>query len=163
MVTDVLYKEVLGRYCSGVTIVTFNNSDGIHGLTVSSFTSLSMMPPLILVCIKNDGMSYNGLMKSTGFCINILSDGQKELGKRFANPKLNSVERFQDAEYKLLESGMPVFSDNLGYLECTIKDKFTGGDHTIFIGQVESLNFSDNKSPLLYYNKDFHTLLDRSK
>jgi len=162
MVSDDLFKEVLGRFCSGVTIVTFKNSEGIHGLTVSSFASLSLDPPLILICIKNKGASYDGLIKSQGFCVNILSEAQKDLAFRFADSKLDSVRRFHETDYELTESGVPIFSDNLGYLECITKDKFSGGDHTIFVGEVKSLNFTKGKTPLIYYNKSFHTLLKSS-
>ena len=151
-----LFKQVLGRFCSGVTILTFKNATGIHGLTVTAFSSLSLDPPLILCCIKKGGNSYDGLSGSEHFTVNILSDKQKDLALRFANSELDSSARFAGCEYQTLKHGIPCFNDNLAHILCHKSKEYDGGDHAIFIGQVEEVHFSEAHRPLLYFSKKFH-------
>ena len=152
------FKKVLGRFATGVTIVTFKNDAEIHGLTVNAFSSVSLDPPLVLVCLKKNHTSHTMMSESTDFVVNILSDKQKDLAWNFANPKLGSRERYENVLYEINRHGVPVFTDNLAWLECKTVEQLAGGDHTIFIGQVEDVGFSVNGKPLLYYRSKFYDI-----
>lgn len=157
-VSPELFKQVLSRFCTGVTIVTVKNKSGAHGLTVNAFTSVSLDPPLILVCIDKGGNSHEFMSVCDFFVVNILSEEQTELANRFADPDLTSEQRFENASVQLTQRGIPIFDDNLGHLECRNVQQVDGGDHTIFIGQVEDANFSEERSPLLYYKSRFYNI-----
>lgn len=152
------FKQVLGRFCTGVTIVTFKNESGIHGLTVNAFSSVSLEPPLVLICVDKQGVSHQILSEAEAFVVNLLSKGQTELAYRFADASLSSEQRYADSVYWLTDNGIPVFEDNLGFLECMIYERFDGGDHTIFLGEVENGDVSENKRPLIFYSSQFYSL-----
>ncbi len=154
-VSPELFRNTLAKFCTGVTIVTTKNQEGMHGLTVNAFTSVSLDPPLILVCIQKNGLSHSTLSECETFVVNILSLEQKELSDRFANPDLDSEERFRDLSFQVSENGVPILAGNLGHLECRVVNQFEGGDHTIFIGQVENGDFSEGKQPLLFYDSGY--------
>ena len=154
-VSPKLFRNTLAKFCTGVTIVTTKNQEGMHGLTVNAFTSVSLDPPLILVCILKNGFSHSTLCECETFVVNILSLEQKELSDRFANPALDSEERFRDLSFQVSENGVPILAGNLGHLECRVVNLFEGGDHTIFIGQVENGDFSEGKQPLLFYDSGY--------
>ena len=153
-----LFRNTLSKFCTGVTIVTAKNQDGVHGLTVNAFSSVSLDPPLILVCIQKNGLAHSFLCDCEAFVVNILSTEQKELSDRFANPRLDSDARFRDSAFEVSEKGIPILTGNLGHLECRVVDQIEGGDHTIFIGQVENADFSDGKQPLLFYGSKYADL-----
>ncbi len=149
------FRNTLAKFCTGVTIVTTKNQEGMHGLTVNAFTSVSLDPPLILVCIQKNGLSHSSLCECETFVVNILSIEQKKLSDRFANPAMDSEDRFRDLSFRVSENGDPILADNLGHLECRVVNQFEGGDHTIFIGQVENGDFSEGKQPLLFYESRY--------
>lgn len=148
------FKKVLGSFCTGVTIVTFKNNETAHGLTVSAFSSLSLDPPLVLVCIKKDGVSHKMMLETDSFAVNILSDKQMDLAWRFADSKLNSEERFAGAELAT-DASQPVFAENLSHLICKITDRFEGGDHSIFVGEVQEAGINEGEKPLVYFSGGF--------
>jgi len=148
------FRQVLGTFCTGVTIVTFKSNNTSHGLTVNAFSSLSLDPALILICIKKDGVSHKMLQDTNSFVVNILSEKQKDLARHFANSNLSSDERFNGVTLKP-DTPDPVFVDNLSYLACKIVNRFDGGDHSIFIGEVQEAGINGNERPLLYYRSEF--------
>jgi len=152
------FKQVLGRFCTGVTIVTFRDESGIHGLTVNAFSSVSLEPPLVLICVDKKGSSHQILSETEAFVVNLLSKDQTELAYRFADANLSSEQRYTESAYWLTEKGIPVFEDNLGYLECKIYERFDGGDHSIFLGEVENGDVSESKRPLIFYSSQFYSL-----
>lgn len=158
MTSEDTFKQVLSRFCSGVTIVTFKSAEGIHGITVSAFSSLSLEPPLILVCIAKSSTSHQMLLETKHFVVNILSSEQEDLCMRFANPQLSSEERFAGIALLRNGKGIPVFEGCLAHLECEKKNVFGGGDHSIFVGAVAETSFSANSAPLLYYDRGFRKL-----
>jgi 3-hydroxy-9,10-secoandrosta-1,3,5(10)-triene-9,17-dione monooxygenase reductase component len=152
------FKKVLGAFCTGVTIVTFSVDDQIHGLTVNAFSSVSLQPQLVLICIDKSGNSYPLISQCSRFVVNILSEKQDKLAWKFADPKLTGVERFADTSFTIAESGIPVFTENLADLYCRISDHFDAGDHTIFIGHVDDVHLNEEKKPLIYYRSSLQTL-----
>lgn len=152
------FRKTLSKFCTGVTVVTVKNEAGFHGLTVNAFSSVSLDPPLILVCITKTGQSHSILSESDTFVVNILSEEQQEVSNRFANPELDSATRFHGLDYRLTPAGVPILQGALAHLECRLAKTFDGGDHTIFIGKVEEVGFSEGEKPLLFYESRYQHL-----
>ncbi len=149
------FKEALSLFASGVTIVTTKDTDGnLHGLTVSAFCSLSLDPPLILVCIDKNTGSHHAFEESGGFIVNVLKENQAHLSAHFASPIKN---KFAEIDFTSNEKNFPVLNDVLVNLECILKNSLDGGDHTIFVGQIEKSRISKGK-PLIYCEGDYRTL-----
>jgi len=142
------FRSVLGRFATGVTVVTARDTDRVdHGLTVNSFTSLSLAPPMVLVCIDHEASLHPAMTACSHFCINILAASQEALARRFAAPE---ADRFEGVGFTRGICGAPILDDVLAYLECRAARSVPGGDHTIFIGEVEHAE-TRTAGPLLYY------------
>ncbi len=157
-VSSEIFRQVMSKCCTGVTIVTIKNNGVIHGLTVNAFTSVSLDPPLILICRKKNGNDDMFISEGHPFVVNILSEEQIELANRFVNSALNAEERFKNVPFRETERHVPILEGNLSHLECRIVNQFDGGDHIIFLGEVERADFSEGKRPLLFYKSQFHHL-----
>lgn len=142
------FRRVLGHFAAGVTIVTTVDANGApYGLTATAFTSVSLEPPLVLVCIDKLSESYPHLRASGVFAVNLLRTGHEHLSRHFA---VSGGDKFRDMTYHRGTTGAPLLPDALGYLECRTVEVVEGGDHTIFLGQVEAADARDGE-PLLYY------------
>lgn len=138
-------REVMGAYPTGVTIVAALDDDGSpFGLTVNSFTSLSLDPPLVLVCIGRQSTWHDHLVASRTFAVNILAAGQHEVATRFAVEP--SEGRFEGVPWTPGASGAPVLPDAAASIECALHEVLEGGDHTILVGRVEDLRVTDRPS-----------------
>jgi flavin reductase (DIM6/NTAB) family NADH-FMN oxidoreductase RutF len=143
-----LFRAVLGRFASGVTVVTTRDTSGLdHGLTVSAFTSLSLSPPLILVCIDQEASMHPALTDATHFAVNILSETQEPVARRFAAPE---TDRFEGIGFTRGVTGAALLDDVLAFVECRLANSVSCGDHTIFVGEVERAE-ARSTGPLLYY------------
>ena len=150
------FRSVLGRFASGVTIVTARDGDGHdHGMTVSAFCSLSLSPPLVLACVDHVASMHEVLRESSHFAVNILASGQEALSRRFATPEASR--RFEGIGFSRAEGGAALLDDALAVLECRLIDCHSRGDHTIFIGEVEAAT-SHAGRPLLYYRGGYAQL-----
>lgn len=142
------FRRVLGHFASGVTIVTTCDGDGRPaGLTVSAFCSLSLDPPLVLVCVDHKSQSYPALRDAGRFAVNVLRREQEEASRRFASTRLD---KFDGVPHTLSALGLPLLDDALAHIECTTVTQHAQGDHTIFIGRVERALTSTGE-PLLYH------------
>lgn len=145
------FKSALGRFASGVTVITVGGEAGDHGMTASAFCSLSLDPPLVLVCVKNGNTTHGKLLEATGFGVNILSSEQQHLSNRFAGYGPPMDDRFSDLDVaRGAAGGAPLIGGSLAGLDCTLYGTRDGGDHTIFIGQVEGVTLGDDADPLIY-------------
>jgi flavin reductase (DIM6/NTAB) family NADH-FMN oxidoreductase RutF len=146
------FRAALGRFVSGVTVVTtLSNDNRPAGITVSAFSSVSLEPPLVLVCIDKRASLHNHLSEGSHFAVNILGDHQQEISKRFASRDEN---RFEGARYREGLNGAPLLEDALAYIECRVVHAYPGGDHTILVGEVESTSVADHK-PLAYFRGNY--------
>lgn len=146
------FRAVLGRFAAGVTVVTsLDAKQNDHGMTVSAFSSLSLNPPLILICIDHRASMHGDFIVSTNFIVNILAAEQEALARRFADA---DVKRFDGIGYTRGRHGIAKLDDALAHLECTTIALHEGGDHTIVVGEVETAETRDAK-PLLYYRGGF--------
>ena len=149
------FRAVLGRFASGVTILTARDTKGLdHGMTVSAFCSVSLTPPLVLACIDRTAEMLEILGKATHFGINILEEGQEALSRRFA--ELPSG-RFDGIGYTRAESGVVLLDDALAQLDCRRVDRHDAGDHAIYVGEVEWASCRQDR-PLLYYRGGYAQL-----
>ena len=142
------FRSVLGRFPSGVTVVTTKAADGSdQGMTVSAFCSLSLQPPLVLVCIEKMASVHNALTSSPAFIVNILSEKQEQIARRFS---IVDIDRFEGVGFSRSRNGIVVLDDVLGVIECNRFSQYDGGDHTIILGEVEA-GRAETGAPLLYY------------
>ena len=150
-----LFRAVLGRFASGVTVVTTRDAAGRdHGLTVSAFASLSLDPPLVLVCIDRSSSLHPVLSEATYFVVNVLGSTQEALSRRFSG---RDLDRFDGVGYTRGRTGAAVLDDVLAYVECRVARRHEEGDHTIFVGHVEAADTQSGR-PLLYYRGGYATL-----
>lgn len=154
-VTTDEFRAALGRFASGVTVVTTRDKQGqMHGLTVSAFNSLSLTPPLVLICIERETASHDAFSEAGAFVVNILTAEQETLSRHFATPL---EDKFAGIAYHKGINDIPVLENTLANLECRIIQSFEGGDHTIFVGEVEEVLMRDTP-PLVYYRGGYARL-----
>jgi flavin reductase (DIM6/NTAB) family NADH-FMN oxidoreductase RutF len=154
-VTPDEFRSVLGRFPSGVTVVTTKDRDGSdEGMTVSAFCSVSLDPPLVLICIEKNASAYVALTTAQGFVVNVLSASQEQIARRFA---MVDIDRFEGVGYSRSPNGLAVLDDVLGVIECPTVAMHDAGDHTIIVGEVEAAR-AQNGTPLLYYRGGYAQL-----
>jgi flavin reductase (DIM6/NTAB) family NADH-FMN oxidoreductase RutF len=155
MIDQDSFRAVLGRFASGVTVITaLDEAGNDQGMTVSAFCSLSLDPPLILFCVDREASMYESLGETTGFIVNILSESQEPLARRFSGPDPN---RFDGIGYERGLTGAAILDDVLGYLECRRIEFHSGGDHRVYVGEVEVAQSREGR-PLLYYRGGYAQL-----
>ncbi|MBN8827675.1 MAG: flavin reductase [Sphingobacteriia bacterium] len=149
------FKECLSHYSTGIVIVTTKYEDNLYGLTVNSFTSVSLKPPLILFCIDKSASSLDAFLKSDSFAISILSSSQHEIAQKFAN---SNNEKWKSVKYVFGATGSPIILPNLSFMECEKFATYEAGDHYIIIGKVITLEVekSEKKNPLIYFRGMYH-------
>ncbi|HWC75901.1 MAG TPA: flavin reductase family protein [Blastocatellia bacterium] len=149
------FRHALARFASGVTVVTCRSSQGdLRGITVSAFSSVSLDPPLVLVCIDRRASIHDLLEEGSHFAVNFLCDNQETISRRFAS---KDADRFDGVGYSEGQTGAPLIEGALGHLECRVVHSYPGGDHTIFVGEVEASSAGDQK-PLLYFRGGYANL-----
>ncbi len=149
------FRAALSRFPSGVTVVTTRDASGrFHGITVSAFASVSLEPPMILVCIEKTTGSHYAFQESEFFVVNVLAEEQEDLSNRFAS---QIPDKFDGVEWRLGLGEIPVLEDALVTLECRLAYAHEGGDHTIFVGLIERSEIKD-KNPLVYWHGNYRKL-----
>ncbi len=152
------FRAALSKFASGVTVVTTKDAEGnLHGITVSAFCSLSLDPPLVLVCIEKTAGSHHAFTESGHFVVNILSEEQIGHSNQFASP---IPDKFEGIEFVEGIKDVPVLKNALANLECSLVNSHENGDHTIFVGQIEKITLNDNDKPLLYFHGNYRMLKD---
>jgi flavin reductase (DIM6/NTAB) family NADH-FMN oxidoreductase RutF len=147
----------MGHFATGVTVITSIRTSGeLHGLTANAFTSVSLVPPLLLVCIDKKAESYPCFDESKVFTVNVLAADQEAISRRFA---VTGGDKFEGVSYKVGANGAPILDGVLAYLECRVTQKIDGGDHTIYIGEIEQAETKEGK-PLLFFRGGYRELGD---
>ena len=147
------FREAMSRFASGVTVVTAHRGDERFGITASSFTGVSMEPPLVLVCIARNLHTHAAIEESRAFAVNILGVHQLEVGQRFAGLTPETGDRFAGLAWSVGLTGAPLLDGSLAALDCRLHARHGGGDHTIFVGSVAEVRMASEKAPLLYHNR----------
>lgn len=145
------------NWATGVTIVTAAQNGERHGMTVSSFTSLSLTPPLVMVSLERVAKTHQLVSMSGYFAVTILGTDQREISDLFAGRYTEEVDRFKGLDVFTLVSGAPLIANGLSFFDCRVVSTYPAGTHTLFIGEVLEVNQGDGK-PLLYYQQDYHHL-----
>lgn len=149
------FRRLLGLFATGVTVVTTCDADARPtGLTVSAFASLSLDPPLVLVCVDHKSQTYPALLERGWFVVNVLTADQEAISRRFATTRLD---KFDGVPYRPSAQGLPRLEAALAHIECVTVSTHLAGDHTIFVGRVEGATFGTGH-PLLYYRGTYHRL-----
>ncbi|MEA2783663.1 MAG: hypothetical protein QOK29_5226 [Rhodospirillaceae bacterium] len=159
-VTSGDFRAALSRWASGITIVTAAGPQGPTGITVSSFASLSLDPPLVLACIARSSGSHDALVTADGFGVHLLSREQRELSAHFARA---GIDKFAGLAHEVGPYGAPLLPVGLARLVCAREAALDGGDHTILVGRVtraEVPELDDLGDPLLHYNRGYRALAD---
>ena len=150
-------RRVMGHFATGVTVITTVSKTGEpYGLTANAFSSLSLEPPLLLVCVDKKAESYPHFEESKVFTVNILSDSQEALSRRFA---VSGGDKFQNVAYHMGANGAPIIDGNIGYIECKLYAGYDGGDHTIYLGEIQQAETRDAK-PLVFFRGGYRALGD---
>ena len=150
-------RRVMGHFATGVTVITTISKAGEpYGLTANAFSSLSLEPPLLLVCVDKKAESYPYFEESKVFTVNILSDSQEALSRRFA---VSGGDKFQNVAYHTGANGAPIIDGNIGYIECKLYAAYDGGDHTIYLGEIQQAETRDAK-PLVFFRGGYRSLGD---
>jgi len=160
------FKEVLAHWSSGVTIVTTRQATTAVGMTASSFTSVSLLPPRILICVDHKSNTHAAIGKSGYFAVDLLSVEQLEWAKRFADQQAAVTNRFEGIDWFTAETGAPILPGVLGWLDCRLYEALVCGDHTIFVGEVVTCSAAGKPSgdgePLIYHHRAWRQLAMQS-
>jgi flavin reductase (DIM6/NTAB) family NADH-FMN oxidoreductase RutF len=146
------FRAALGRFASGVTIITVRTSEGVvHGMTANAFCSVSLQPPLVLVCVDHLAETYLHLRERGEFGVSVLKRDQEALSEFYADPERNPDSAYRlGVHFKTMKSGMPILENTLANLDCRIIDAHSAGDHTIFVAEVREVQLGEGQ-PLLYF------------
>lgn len=148
-----LFKEIMGNYPTGVTVVTAVTEEGTPvGLTVNSFASVSLDPMMVLWSIDHRVSSIKAFTEGGKFAVHVLAGEQKDLCNTFAS---RVEDRFSTCEWELSDRGVPIIEDTFGVFECKTFQTVEAGDHTIIIGEVVDLKINKQKDPMLYHRRVF--------
>ena len=155
------FRETMSHWASGVTVITTTADGQRTGITASSFASLSLNPPQILVCINRRLHTHEAIQKSRIFAVNILGVEHQDWGMRFAGMIPEIADRFEGIETHTAVTGAPLLSDALGWLDCEVREAYEGGDHTIFVGEVVATAARNTGDPILYYRRNWRQLAEQ--
>ena len=154
-VTGEEFRRACGRFATGVTIASVLDGAGTpHGLTVNSFTSVSLEPPLVLICLGHEVSIIHHFRNATYFGISVLADDQQALSERFAR---KGEDRFDGAAWRPGTTGVPLLSGSLAGIECKVYRRIEMGDHDLFVGEMIHTHGGEG-SPLIYYGSEYRRL-----
>lgn len=147
------FRETVGQFATGVTVLSLATSEGVHGMTANSFTSVSLDPPLILVCVDKANTTHQLIRETNKFAVNILSAEQENIARWYAGQRQEFVQ--PNWQFDVAES--PVLEGTLAWLDCALEHVYDGGDHTIYVARVNKLSTS-NGEPLVFFRGRFTSL-----
>jgi flavin reductase (DIM6/NTAB) family NADH-FMN oxidoreductase RutF len=157
-VTSDEFRRACGRFATGVSIATVLDAAGApHGLTVSSFTSVSLDPPLVLICLGHQVTVIEAFRTALYFGINVLAEDQRELSERFAR---KGADRFDGLAWRAGETGVPLIPGALAGIECRVHDRIISGDHDILVGEMVRSAVNPGE-PLIYFSGAYRALSSR--
>ncbi len=161
-IDSTLFRQVMRRFPTGVALLTVCDGDEIHGMTANSFTSVSLHPTLMLVCITKTNATHDLVLRTGSFALNILSYAQQDIARRFAHQAPQPLDPFAGIAYHPAATGAPILDNCIGYLDNRVIAMHDGGDHTIFIGEVQAAGFGSahDAAPLLWLDGKYQSLDD---
>lgn len=160
LVSPEFFRRVMGSFPTGITVITAAEREPgqVHGMTANSFTSVSLDPLLILVCVYQSAHMLSCVKAQRRFGVNILRDTQRQISELFAKPHQDVAEEERlGVRFRWTASGIPLLADALAHLGCNVVAQYMSGDHTIFVAEVESLELKEGK-PLVYHRGEYRGL-----
>src|SRR5262244_4120246 len=163
-VTQAEFRGAMGTFATGVTIITVDFEDEVHGMTANAFTSVSLDPMLVLVCVDRSARTHAHLHAKKRFGVNVLAECQRAISEYYARPERTHERAEQEAgaRFKRTAHGTPVLDGALAYFECRLHSVQDAGDHTIFIAEVEEVVLWEGR-PLLFHRGKYHEIGDPLK
>lgn len=152
------FRAALGSFATGVTVITTSGGEHGYGMTANAFSSVSLDPPLVLICAKSGAEGSEHIDRNGAFAVNILAADQEPLSRYFSSKtRPRGVDAFRDVPHRTVVTGSPVLEGVVGFLDCRLHESHTVGDHEIFIGEVAALESSD-RPPLLFHGGAYRLL-----
>jgi 3-hydroxy-9,10-secoandrosta-1,3,5(10)-triene-9,17-dione monooxygenase reductase component len=156
------FRQVLGHFCTGVTVITALVDGAAAGFACQSFAAVSLEPPLVLFCPSRTSVTWPRIEQAGHFCANVLADGQRKLSRRFATSAATGADKFADVGWSPSSSGAPVLDGALTWAGCTLEAVHEAGDHFVVIGRVTELGECAAVAPLLFYRGRYAVTAARS-
>lgn len=156
-------RSAMRRWTTGVTIVSAAQGETLHGMTASSFTSLSLEPPYVMVSLERSTRTHDLVTRMRTFGVTILSAEQQEISNRFASPQTELGRRFEEVPYFTLKTGAPFIQDGLAFFDCRVVDVLDAGTHSVFVGEVVATATGPDDPPLVYYFQAYRSLAQDRK
>ena len=152
-------RRVGGCFATGVTVVTTKIGDETHGMTANAFSTLSLDPPLVLVCVDHAARTHEFIPQAKAFAVNILSADQKDLSDFFAKRLApDPAHELEGIPFRVGQSGSPLLDGSFAYLDCKLYSTHPGGDHTIYVGQVVDVSDKEDADPLLFWRGKYRRI-----
>lgn len=145
-------------WTSGVAVVTAVHNGERHGMTVSSFTSISLDPPMIIISLQTASRTHDVVARAQAFGVTILAASQQELAERFANQQVPMEERLAGLGIETLKTGAPLIKGGLAYLDCRVRQSIPVGMNTLFLAEVVAVRGDDHEEPLVYHDRTYRHL-----
>ncbi|MDP9890291.1 flavin reductase family protein [Pseudarthrobacter enclensis] len=159
-VTPQRMREILGHFCSGLTVITAATENGPAGFTCQSFTSLSLEPPLISFNPARTSSTWPALRDVGRFCVNILPAEHQALSNKFAR---SGTDKFEGVDYHTSPLGNPILDKALAWIDCELHEEYDGGDHTIVLGLVKAMQARSDAEPLLFFKGSYATMMELAR
>lgn len=158
-ITPADFRRALGCFATGVTIITLDDDGEVHGMTANAFTSVSLEPPLVLVCVDHKARTHAHLHTRKRFGVNVLAESQRAISEYYARIERShqEAEKEAGARFDRTPHGTPVLHNALAYLECRLHTVHEAGDHTIFIAEVEDVKVREG-DPLLFFRGRYRSI-----
>lgn len=156
-------RDLMARFATGVTVVAARHGPLLAGMTANAIASISVDPPLMMASVARKAETHGAIIGSHAFAISVLAADQRALAECFARPTTaEKLTGFCDAAWHEAESGSPILEGALAYFDCRLVNRYDGGDHTIFLGEIVAAGFREDAQPLLWYASAFHGLGERA-
>jgi flavin reductase (DIM6/NTAB) family NADH-FMN oxidoreductase RutF len=153
------FRSTVGAFATGVTVVTTRGEEHGYGMTANAFSSVSLDPPLILVCVINPSEGAEHISRNGVFAVNILAEDQEPLSRYFASrDRPKGRDAFRDVPHRFAASGSPILEGSAAFLDCRLHATHEAGDHLIFIGEVLELDVQDGGTPLVFHGGGYRLL-----
>jgi flavin reductase (DIM6/NTAB) family NADH-FMN oxidoreductase RutF len=152
------FRSIMSSFATGVTVITAAAGDEMQGMTANAVTSLSLDPVMMLICVDKTSHTHHVLEAGGAFAVNVLGAHQEDVSRLFAKKAPPERGSLRGQRFRLGKAGAPVLEDALAFVECRIVDTHTGGDHTIFVGEVVDAGVADDVEPLLFFRGQYRTL-----
>jgi flavin reductase (DIM6/NTAB) family NADH-FMN oxidoreductase RutF len=154
------YRRIVGHFATGVTVITTTNDGWLHGMTANAFISVSLDPLLLLVSVDKKAHAHDELIKSGRFGVCVLGEDQEELSTLFAATAPPEEGQLRGAAFHLSDEGTPVLDGSIAFIECAVRERYEGGDHTLFLAEVADGQVLSDAPPLIFYQAKYRKLAD---